>query len=62
MEMTLGKYQSSVEKTLNNISREKIVSRIWYKDYTVWRKDPSEISNRLGWLDCPDVTKNLLVI
>jgi len=57
MEMTLGKYQSSVEKTLNNISREKIVSRIWYKDYTVWRKDPSEISNRLGWLDCLEVTK-----
>jgi glucose-6-phosphate isomerase len=57
MEMTLGKYQSAVEKTLNKISRDRIISRIWQKDYTVWRKDPSEISNRLGWLDCLDVTK-----
>ena len=56
MEMTLGKYQSSVEKTLNKISREKIISRIWNKDYTVWRTDADEISNRLGWLDCLDVT------
>jgi glucose-6-phosphate isomerase len=57
MEMTLGKYQSAVEKTLNKISRDRIISRIWQKDYTVWRKDPSEISNRLGWLDCVDVKK-----
>jgi glucose-6-phosphate isomerase len=58
MEMSLGKYQSSVEKTINKISRDRIVSRIWHKDHTVWRKDPTEISNRLGWLDCIEVTKN----
>src|SRR5205085_2700908 len=24
--------------------------RIWTKDHTVWRDDPMEITNRLGWL------------
>ena len=24
--------------------------RIWAKDHTVWKPDPTEISNRLGWL------------
>ncbi|MCW8996203.1 MAG: hypothetical protein OQK77_10370 [Psychromonas sp.] len=57
MEISLGKFQSSVEKSFNKISRDRIVSRIWHKDHTVWRKDPAEISNRLGWLDCLDVTK-----
>ncbi|MCW8813812.1 MAG: hypothetical protein OQK65_09815, partial [Chlorobium sp.] len=58
MEISLGKFQSSVEKSFNKISRDRIVSRIWHKDHTVWRKDPAEISNRLGWLDCIEVTKN----
>jgi len=57
MNASLGKYQTAVEKSLNHISREKIIVRIWQKDHTVWRKDPTEISNRLGWLDCIEVTK-----
>ena len=57
MNVSLGKYQTAVEKSLNHISRERIIPRIWTKDHTVWRKDPTEISNRLGWLDCVEVTK-----
>jgi glucose-6-phosphate isomerase len=57
MNVSLGKYQSAVENTLNRISKEKIIQRIWQKDYTIWRNDPAEISNRLGWLDCVEVTK-----
>jgi len=57
MNITLGRYQTAVEKSLNHISRERIITRIWQKDHTVWRKDPTEISNRLGWLDCIEVTK-----
>jgi len=57
MNVSLGKYQTAVEKSLNHISRERIIARIWQKDHTVWRKDPAEISNRLGWLDCVEVTK-----
>ena len=27
------------------------IARIWQHDHTLWRDDPTEISNRLGWLD-----------
>jgi len=57
MNASLGKYQKAVEKSLNHISRERVIARIWQKDHTVWRNDTTEISNRLGWLDCVDVTK-----
>lgn len=57
MNVSFGKYQTAVEKSLNHISRERIIARIWQKDHTVWRKDPAEISNRLGWLDCVEVTR-----
>ena len=57
MNVSLGKYQTAVEKSLNDINKERIISRIWQKDHTVWRKEPTEISNRLGWLDCIDITK-----
>jgi glucose-6-phosphate isomerase len=60
MNVSLGKYQTAVEKSLNHISRERIIARIWQKDHTVWRKDPTEITNRLGWLDCVEVTKKSL--
>ncbi len=57
MNVSFGKYQTAVEKSLNHISRERVIARIWQKDHTVWRNDPTEISNRLGWLDCVEVTK-----
>ena len=33
-----------------SLDREEIIRRIWAHDYTVWKPDPTEISNRLGWL------------
>lgn len=35
---------------------KNIVSRIWDRDHTVWREDPTELWNRLGWLDLPTDT------
>ena len=28
--------------------------RIWERDHTLWRDDPTEIADRLGWLDLPE--------
>jgi len=36
---------------LNQFEADKIISRIWKRDHTVWKPDPTEITNRLGWLD-----------
>jgi transaldolase/glucose-6-phosphate isomerase len=52
---SLGKFQPLVEKALGQMRDEKIVNRIWAHDHTVWKDDPTEISNRLGWLHSPDV-------
>jgi glucose-6-phosphate isomerase len=30
------------------------VPRIWDRDHTVWSDDPTELSDRLGWLDAPE--------
>ncbi len=34
------------------VSRDPI-GRLWRRDYTLWKPEPEEISNRLGWLDLP---------
>jgi glucose-6-phosphate isomerase len=57
MKVFLGEHQDDVIKNFASLSKHQIVNRIWKKDYTVWKNDPTEISNRLGWLDCIDVTK-----
>jgi glucose-6-phosphate isomerase len=47
----IGKYETQVKASLANISDADIVTRIWKRDHTVWKPEPSEITNRLGWLD-----------
>jgi len=43
--------QKSIAARSEQFTRERIIERIWARDHTVWRPDPTEISNRLGWLD-----------
>ena len=50
----LGQYQNIVSSALQEIKRDRIIQRIWEHDFTVWKSDPTEISNRLGWLDIAD--------
>lgn len=35
------------------LARSRAASRIWEGDHTLWRDDPTEIADRLGWLDLP---------
>ena len=49
--MGIGRYQSSVDIALNEMGEQRIIERIWAHDYTVWKPEPEEISNRLGWLE-----------
>ncbi len=50
MQLTLGTYQSAVDAALKEMQSDDIIKRIWEIDHTVWQDDPTEISNRLGWL------------
>lgn len=56
----LGQAKQIVENTLSELLKENVIGRIWQKDHTVWSDDPTEISNRLGWLDCIDTAKKFL--
>jgi glucose-6-phosphate isomerase/transaldolase/glucose-6-phosphate isomerase len=51
----LQDYEKAIAEGLADLAGRKIVSRIWKRDWTVWREDPEEIRNRLGWLTSPRV-------
>jgi transaldolase/glucose-6-phosphate isomerase len=48
-------YQSTIDNSMMDLKMQRIVERIWEKDFTVWSDSPNEITNRLGWLKSPDV-------
>ena len=50
----LGPYAPAVEVALREIQAGEVISRIWAKDHTVWSPDPTEITDRLGWLHAPE--------
>jgi len=48
---------------IEDLDKKQIITRIYEKDATVWDKNPSEfknIQNRLGWLDAPFVSFDLI--
>ncbi len=42
--------QSGVEMALAQMGQENVIARIWAHDHTLWKPEPKEITNRLGWL------------
>ena len=54
---SLGDYLAGVESALSGLKSRRVISRIWSGDHTVWKPDPTEISNRLGWLTVTDAMR-----
>jgi transaldolase/glucose-6-phosphate isomerase len=52
---SLGTYQAAVEAALAEMAENRVVHRIWAHDHTVWKPEPTEITNRLGWLHTAEV-------
>ena len=52
---SLGVYQAAVDAALDEMVNDRIVARIWAHDHTVWKPEPAEITNRLGWLNIAEV-------
>lgn len=46
----LGKFGSPVKTILADMAKHKITARLWASDHRLWRPQPTEIENRLGWL------------
>ena len=55
MDASLNGYTGVVNAALDQIRDTEVMKRIWRHDHTVWRADPAEITNRLGWLHMPEV-------
>ena len=51
----LGLYQPAVDQARQQMRDEQIMGRIWAHDHTVWKLEPAEITNRLGWLHSAEV-------
>ena len=54
---SLGSYLPQVESALAELQTQQVVPRIWSGDHTVWKPDPTEITNRLGWLTVTGVMR-----
>ncbi|MDN5864624.1 MAG: bifunctional transaldolase/phosoglucose isomerase [Gammaproteobacteria bacterium] len=52
-EERLGKFEAGIRRQIGEIEENNVVERIWAHDYTVWQDEPTEITNRLGWLTSP---------
>jgi len=42
--------QQRVEASRAALTTSRVVERLWAKDYRLWRPEPTEITDRLGWL------------
>ncbi len=53
-------YAATIEAYMQQLKDEQVVERIWKHDHTVWKPEPDEISNRLGWLHSVDTMRPAL--
>ncbi len=51
MRIDAGPLDAALHETTTRLEDERIVQRIHSGDHTVWKPDPTEITNRLGWID-----------
>lgn len=56
--MTLGPLSDAARQAV--AAARALLPRIWDRDHTVWGEDPTEIADRLGWLDAPERGRALL--
>ena len=48
-----GESKPAVDAAVADLVERDAVRRIWDADHTLWKPDPTEITNRLGWLTLP---------
>jgi glucose-6-phosphate isomerase len=53
LQLNLDHLLETVNRRLEEMEAANVAQRIWERDFTVWKSDPTEISDRLGWLDLP---------
>jgi glucose-6-phosphate isomerase/transaldolase/glucose-6-phosphate isomerase len=46
--------EAALREGLDDLKKDQIVRRIWERDWTVWKPEDREITDRLGWLTAPE--------
>ena len=49
--VSLGKVRATADEAVASLQESDAIARIWSRDHTLWSDDPTEIADRLGWLD-----------
>ena len=60
LQLHLGQYQAAINAAHADLVQHKILPRIWQHDHTIWKPEPTEITNRLGWLHSPEVMQSAI--
>ncbi|WCO66744.1 hypothetical protein PO878_19825 [Iamia majanohamensis] len=47
----LGPIADAVGAALDDLAGRDAVARMWARDHTLWQDDPTEVADRLGWLE-----------
>ncbi|MEN8131980.1 MAG: bifunctional transaldolase/phosoglucose isomerase [Pseudomonadota bacterium] len=47
----LGGLTDRIDTTIGMLAKHKVSQRLWSRDHTLWHEDPTELANRLGWLN-----------
>lgn len=50
---SLGESRPAVDAAVADLVERDALRRVWQLDHTLWKPDPTEISDRLGWLTLP---------
>jgi transaldolase/glucose-6-phosphate isomerase len=50
-------FRPIIDSALKEMKAGKIMERLWQHDHTIWKPEPDEITNRLGWLELPSSMK-----
>ena len=53
--VSIGTYLPDVESVLGDLQQREVVGRLWRRDHTVWKPDPTDITNCLGWLTVTNI-------
>lgn len=59
--LQLGRFATEYTAALESLRSDRVVSRIWNRDATVWKTDESNtkiITNALGWLEVASTLRN----
>jgi len=57
---SLAQQAAAMSRGLKRVDDARVAERIWAHDHTLWDPDPTEITDRLGWLRLADTMRKQL--